>query len=639
MTPKFASQRSLTKGFRYLFPVIIMALCIFALSQHDNLPSAAELWTLISGIKITQWLGAVAGTALSFWALGKYDSVAHRHLRTGLDGALAQRAGMVSIAFSQTIGFGIFTGAFARWRVIPQLSPLQAAQMTGFVGVTFLTALAAICGIALLGTAHSLHNLLLGGAISLIALTASVVCFMFPTWKIGKFTLRLPSLRALFALGAWTLVDIASAGCALWLLLPEGHGIALTDLLPAYFLALGLAIISSAPGGAGPLEIALIALLPAADPATLVAGLLAFRMVYYAVPAILSGVFLLNPTLLSRGLKNESDDADYLGNDRRPAMSLPFERPQAETAVILQNGGNVLALGLNQLAILDSPQISVAFFDPTSGTSPETTKAFARYASQRNTAPCFYKCSARAATAVRSQGWRVLRIAADAIVNPQTFSESGSRYRQLRRKLRHTEKANLEIEAAWGQLPYDEMAVVDQKWIQQHGKALGTTMGRFEPGYVGLQAAFLARKNGRLIGFVTFHRCSNEWALDLVRILPDTPDGTGHALIRAAIEHAREAGIERMSLSAVPDHTYAHKLDGGLKRFKTCFNPTWEPRYIATPSWGQMALALAEMTRLVHRPAPLTSVPHIAGKKPAPQSSQNLHIDDEKNEFALERTA
>lgn len=639
MNLKFASQRGLTKGFRYVLPLLIMGLCIFGLSKQDNIPTVTELWTLISSIKISQWLGALAGTVMSFWALGRYDAVAHRHLRTGLDGALARRAGMVAIAFSQAIGFGIFTGAFARWRVIPQLSPLQAAQMTAFVGVTFLTTLTAICGIALLGTAHSIHNLFLGAATFLIAVTVSVICFMFPTWKIGKVKLRLPSLHALFALSVWTMIDIASAGCALWLLLPEGHSIALTDLLPAYFLALGLAIISSAPGGAGPLEIALITLLPTADPSTLVAGLLAFRMVYYAVPAALSGLFLLSPKLLARGLKGNSDERDDLGNDTRTALSLPFERPQAETAVVLQNGGSVLALGFNQLAVLDSPQISVAFFDPMSGTSQETARAFARYAAQRNTAPCFYKCSPRVATTLRFDGWRVLRIAADAIVNPQTFSDSGSRYRQLRRKLRHAEKADLEIEAAWGQLPYDEMAIVDKKWIQKHGKALGTTMGRFEPGYVGLQATFLARQNGRLIGFVTFHRCSNEWALDLVRILPGSPDGTGHTLIRAAIEHAREAEMERMSLSAVPDHTYAHKLDGGLKRFKNCFNPTWEARYMATPSWGQMVLALAEMVRLIHRPAPLSLVSNVVQRNTAEHPTQNLHIDDEKNEFALERSA
>ena len=52
-------------------------------------------------------------------------------------------------------------------------------------------------------------------------------------------------------------MDIAAAGTALWLLLPSGHGLSLLDLLPAYFLALGLAIVSSSPGGAGPLELAL----------------------------------------------------------------------------------------------------------------------------------------------------------------------------------------------------------------------------------------------------------------------------------------------------------------------------------------------------------------------------------------------
>ena len=110
-----------------------------------------------------------------------------------------------------------------------------------------------------------------------------------------------------------------------------------------------------------------------------------------------------------------------------------------------------------------------------------------------------------------------------------------------------------------------------------------------------------------------------------MRIRPDAPDGTSHALVRAAIAAAAEADIPRLSLAAVPDHRWAHRVDKGLRRFKSCFTPSWEPRYIAAPSWGHMALSLVELLRLVHRPDPIT-----------PLASRRDHADAEPEHIAPE---
>ncbi len=638
MTPRAARKTTFANAMRILAPLLIMTVCLIALAGHADLPSLPELWAMIQQVPPLNWCSAIAGTILSFWALGRYDAVAHRHLRTGVVESKARRAGMASIAFSQAVGFGLLSGSFARWRLLPRLSPLQAAQLTGFVGITFMTALAVICGASLLLIGQTLALRALGGAILFSAFAGLFLCFLHPEWRIRGLKLRLPSLQALLALGLWTLMDVTCAGMALWLLLPEGSGITLTALLPAYFLALGIAIVSSSPGGAGPLELAMIALLPGADPAVLVAGLLAFRAVYYALPAALAGAMLLWPALLRYALPEDREEPDMLGADVRAAASQPFDRPQSETGVILQNGGHVMAFGLNQVAMLDTPQVAAVLFDPITGRRNEIPEALARHARARNTAACLYKCSPRMALAARKQGWKVLRIAQDAILSPMTFDEKGSSFRQLRRKLRHAEKAGLRVEPAWSTLPMREMAEVDAAWVAQHGAARGTTMGQFEPGYVALQVTFLAWLDDRLIGFMTFHRAADEWCLDLVRQLPGAPDGTGHALVRAALDAAKEAGVARLSLAAVPDHRYATRFDRGLRQFKSCFAPTWETRYIAAPNWPQLALSLAEMIRLVHRPAPLATTELLAEAEEE-ATMQEAHVHVEENAVALRRSA
>ncbi|PRZ47173.1 phosphatidylglycerol lysyltransferase domain-containing protein [Tritonibacter scottomollicae] len=635
MTSRTTRKQTVANLLRVIAPLGIMVACLITLAGHADLPGLPELITLVRQVPLPNWIGAFGATALSFWALGRYDAVAHRHLRTNFDAPVARRAGMASIAFSQAVGFGLLSGSFARWRLLSPLSPLQSAQLTAFVGITFMTALSVICGLSLLLIAPSLALRGLGLGILILATLACALCFLHPEWRLRGLRLRPPSLQAILALMLWTLMDVGFAGIALWFLLPSGHGIELAALLPAYFLALGLAIISSSPGGAGPLELAMLALLPGAEPAALVAGLLAFRLVYYAIPAALAGALLLWPSLMRQGLAAEpEDEEDLLGSDVRPAASQPFDRPQAETGVILQNGGHVMAFGLNQVAMLDTPQISAVLFDPISGRRPEIPDALNRHARARNAAACLYKCSARLAIAARQQGWKVLRIAQDAILDPSEFSDKGSSFRQLRRKLRNAEKAGLRVEPAWSTLPLHDMAEVDHAWTRQHGCARGTTMGQFEPGYVAIQMTFLAWQEERLIGFITFHRAADEWCLDLMRQLPGAPDGTCHALLRAAIETARDAGVTRLSLAAVPDHRFADRFDRGLRQFKSCFAPSWQPRYIAAPTWPQLALALAEMIRLVHRPArPEIEMPQPDMIMRAP------HVELDENAVAGKRSA
>ncbi|MFS4583107.1 phosphatidylglycerol lysyltransferase domain-containing protein [Phaeobacter sp. C3_T13_0] len=627
-----APTRAAARSLRLAVPVAVMIGCIALLQAHVPLPDVQELREILSTLSPWQWGGSLLATCISFGALGRYDTVAHRHLRTGLDGPKARRAGIVAIALSQTLGFGLVTGAFARWRMLKGLRPLRAAQLTGMVAVTFLIALAGICGAALMISPAPVSNIWLGGAILSATLLMIGTMAIVPLVRIGRMTLRWPSVTAITALGFWALIDVIAAGTALWLLLPESVDLSLAALLPAYFLALGVAILSSAPGGAGAFELALCAMLPAQITTEVIAAIVAFRLVYYILPAIVAGLCLAWPTLAwlavggTDATSAAATDPEALqGSAMRPASHLPQNRPTAESAVIQQNGGHIHAFGLNQVALLDSPQASIALFGTVSGHLTEALPGLKSHARLRNAVACLYKCSARDAVDCRRARWRVLRIAQEAVLCPISFNETGSNRRQLRRKLRQAEKACVRVLAADQSADQDvlteKMAQVDAAWQSAHGGAKGTTMGRFQPEYLAQQRVFIAWHDNRMVGFVSFHATPKEWCLDLIRLLSDAPDGTSHALIRAALSDAAEAAVPRLSLAAVPDHRFAKRLDPGLRRFKTAFAPKWEDRYVAAPSFLQMAIALAELLRLVHHPAPL---PHWPTQNEQADGSNNF---------------
>jgi len=172
------------------------------------------------------------------------------------------------------------------------------------------------------------------------------------------------------------------------------------------------------------------------------------------------------------------------------------------------------------------------------------------------------------------------------------------------------------------------MAGVAARWAKAHGGERGFSMGRWCPDYVAGQRVFLARHEGRVIAFVTLHESPGEWTLDLLRSLPDCPDGTMYALLTAAIDAARAAGIPRLSLAAVPCAQHRRKArhppDGGLTRFKAAFAPRWEPLYLCAPSCWALGLAAADIARAIFRPAPLASpqmAAHFAPNEIAPAAA------------------
>lgn len=631
------SLKMLGKLLRQILPLGLGVACLWLLSHRMGDMDFAAIRVAITQVSMLQWGAALLATGASFWAVGRYDTVMHRYLGTGLAPRITARAGVLSIALAQTLGLGVFTGAFARWRALPGIDLGLATRLSALVAVSFLAGWAVITALACLflttpvlnfGANHGAnHGANLGvsalplgwTALPLIgAIAITVAALLWPKIHIYRrnkppFIISLPTLPAMGAILGLTFLDTLAAAVALLVLLPSDLNIGIVALYPIFLLALGAALISGTPGGVGPFELALFTLLPQHPEPALLAGIIGFRLVYYALPACLAALLLLRRQPAIPPFREPRPHA-------MPGPRLLAHARRAELGVARQNGGLLLTTRDATAITVETGQTLTALFDPARGDVTKLLPVLTAAARARTRVAVLYKCNARNAVHARAFGYKILHIANEAVINPMEFSLDGARFRQLRRKLRNVEKSGMMLQRAT-HLPVHDMAEIDRQWRARQGGARGFSMGTFCADYLSDHHVYLAWKDDKLQGFVSFHVCAHEMCLDLMRSADDAPDGMMHALIHCAITHGANHGRTRLSLASIPVETcetsmiethvrrLVARISGGAgqAQFKASFSPIYEPLYMAAPTQTGLLLATADLAVAVRR-APSPSV-------------------------------
>jgi phosphatidylglycerol lysyltransferase len=205
----------------------------------------------------------------------------------------------------------------------------------------------------------------------------------------------------------------------------------------------------------------------------------------------------------------------------------------------------------------------------------------------------------------------------DAVVDTRRpFNTAGSNFRQLRRKLKSATQQNIVTIKAQTALPSQQMEALNTAWVAQNAREYGFSMGTFCTDWMSEQIIFLAHQDNKLVGFISFHAGSidpqtansRHWTLDLLRVHPNSPTGTAHAMITHALHDAHESGVCAVSLASAPppkaEQTWLHRVlrplkNQGLRQFKSCFGPTWKPLYLCAPSRRALTIGGAEVLRAI----------------------------------------
>jgi phosphatidylglycerol lysyltransferase len=577
MQTLFKSPINTLKG---IFALGVMVICGTLLWQQIASVPSDDLIATFQTIAPWQWTLACVATGFSFLAVGRYDAVWHQRLETGVTRRQARHTGMAAIAIGQTIGAGTVTGAFVRWHLLPKLGFKTTTGITIGVSLSFLTCWAVLG----LGAALWLGLLPVLPTLSLAFIFFTAAMFAPSSLKI-KLTSYRKDAKTLLRLSA---LDMGFAGIALWALAPDPSLNLMFPFIVAYVVSLGAGLISNAPGGLGAFDLCLLTLLPTIPEADALAAILAFRAVYYLAPALIAGGYLAVVHL-----QNQHD-------------TTPNDAPISD---LCKQGARIRQVGTSGWVIrkhlLGSVAIEPSGLNRDLGRWRETSFGF----------NALYKADAKIALQARAMGWAVRRIADDALITPQTWTDAGPKMRQLRRKIGQATKAGVRISQSHDPLPLEDMARIATIWSHHHGGELGYSMGRYCPDYVGSQKVYLIWDSAELCGFITVQTRPQSWAIDVIRHVPQMPTGAIHAAYAAIIADAKDDGATLLSLGAVPtaNTICKHQLKfraakSGLVQFKQSFAPRWVPLYHAAPNRLQWIQSMAHIVWHIQRPLPRSTV-------------------------------
>ena len=279
-------------------PLIAVLLCgvLFGALRTCRSFDLGAVWDVILGLPPRLLLEAVLATVASYAALVLRDALGLREAgaRPGWQTLLVGAVGAVAVG--NAVGFGAVTGAAVRYRVYGAagVTAMQVARITLLTNICFTLGLLALGGAGAIlaapalapalglrpGLLAGLGGLMLAGGLAPLLLGGRGGR-PIRVWRLEFEPPARPVAMAQFAL---SVLDLLAAGTVLYCLLPEAR-IGLPTFLAIYSCATLLGVLSHAPAGLGAFDAVLLLALGGRAPAgTVVAGLLAFRAIYFLLP-------------------------------------------------------------------------------------------------------------------------------------------------------------------------------------------------------------------------------------------------------------------------------------------------------------------------------------------------------------------
>lgn len=271
----------------------------------------------------------------------------------------------------------------------------------------------------------------------------------------------------------------------------------------------------------------------------------------------------------------------------------------------------------DKLIALGDPIGDTRYFD-------QAIREFRVYAHQFDMTPLFYEVSDRYLSSYHENGFKFLKLGEEAIVHLRDFTLVGKRGAPLRTIKNKMDRGELEFELLTPPITpevMEQLKTISDTWLNGR-REKGFSLGFFDEEYINRAPVGIVRKDGKIVGFTTIMPLYNDHtvSIDLMRLIPNPPNGAMDALFLGIILWAIDEGYEKFivgkaPLSNVGTHQFCNRNEKvakyiyqygnriysfkGLRRYKEKFYPEWEGTYLAYPKGTNLSVAVLNLTRLI----------------------------------------
>ncbi len=300
---------------------------------------------------------AILATLVSFAAISLYDVIAARAVAPGtIPERIAAITCAAGYALSNMLGFSYVTGAAVRYRIYAGygLDFARVALLIAYSWSGFWAGLILLLGALFVAHPQGVSAVLpISGAVEttvgIVLLGALAGFFVFLRFgprrvRILGTDVNLPSTGHAAALTTTSLVDLVATSLCLYVLMPPD----LVGNYPFFFfvfvVAVGLGVLSHAPGGLGVFEATVLAGIGATGRSDALAALLLYRVIYTGLPFVVASLGLVAAEMRIRraAIGSAARTAETIV---RPFVPLLSSGVALTAGAILLVSGNLPAVG------------------------------------------------------------------------------------------------------------------------------------------------------------------------------------------------------------------------------------------------------------------------------------------------------
>ena len=325
----FKTKKILKKAVSWagLFFFAVAAYMLYVQLSRYSLADIKEALLSIPGRNL--WLACAASLG-GYVALSSYDYLALRYIGRKLSPLKGMFAGFIGFSVSNNAGHAIVSGGTIRYRLYTRwrFRGAEIVRMVTFSGFTYLVAcfFLIIVGYFLTpnhafgeGSVSKLTTEIITAvsALGLLVYFGASLFYRKPI-IIKEIEFDIPSFKMALAQVFIGGADILMASLVLYFSLTPFMEISFDVFIGVFIIAQVLGVFSQVPGGLGVFEGLFMYIIPGEhNQAALFGALIAYRIIYYLLPLLLSGIALISYEAYLKYVKKQQLERIRIFNARK----------------------------------------------------------------------------------------------------------------------------------------------------------------------------------------------------------------------------------------------------------------------------------------------------------------------------------